>query len=117
LHGARDHARASADEAQGRQRGHALTAAALAHHAEGLAARDGEADAVHRADERLLGAGIEVGPEVGDFEDWRARHGALLLSRMLLRLSPSRWKPRMVPRIASEIGRASCRERGWVGVG
>src|SRR5205814_699371 len=38
-----------------------------------LAAGDGKADTIHRADERLLGAGIEVGPEVLDREHRRGK--------------------------------------------
>src|SRR5205814_10021516 len=94
---AADDARAPAHEAQNRQRGHALAAAALADDTERFTGRDGEADAVHRADKRLVGARIEVRPEVLDLEQRRARHEALLGSRILFRLSPSRWKPGMVP--------------------
>ncbi len=72
-----------------------LAAAGLAHDAERLAARDGEARAVHRADEGALGARVEVGPQVLDREE-RVHHRLRLPSRRLFRPSPSSWNPRMV---------------------
>ena len=97
---AADHARAGADQARDRERGDALAAAALAHHAEGLAPGDRQRHAIHRANERLLAPGVEVGAQVLDLEQRRS-HFPPLSSRMLFSPSPNRWKPRMVNRMAS----------------
>ena len=54
------------DQPHDRERGHALAAAGFADQPDGLAAADGEVDAVDRAEQAAVGA--EVGPQAADLE-------------------------------------------------
>src|SRR5262249_50329893 len=75
------------NEAQDRERGHALAAARLAHDAQGLAGGDGERDAIDGADHAVVR--IEVGLEVFDAKEIVARHHASLAPSTLRGSSPS----------------------------
>ena len=63
----RDLAGRARDQAHHRQRGHALAAARFAHQPHGLAAADGEVDAVDGAEQAAVG--MEVGFEAADLEE------------------------------------------------
>ena len=87
---AREAAGRDRDQAQDRERGDALAAAALADHAQGLAAPQLERDAVDRLDHAV--AGQEVGPEILDLEDrWPGpgRHMRLAMRGSRRSRSPS----------------------------
>ena len=96
---AADHSRPSADEAHDRKSGDALAASTFAHHAQGLplaiSRLTPSTDRINAC--LLLG---KVRSQVLYLQERRVLHRFLLPSRILFRPSPSRWKPRMVKRMA-----------------